>query len=198
MSHNTYYVNYDKFNVSRHFLTFSVCPILLSPQHPENSCNYFSTLFITRSSAIIRFGYRYFFIENTEQVILKKEILMAEPTNDPYADRRQHPRHPLALPWPAKGDFKGKNVDADIIDISIMGAKFLLRDFSITGFAPGHKIIWNIKLPSGGEVTTETIARWIHRFPEGFILGANFTNSTKDKVVEELHRLRQQNSAVAA
>jgi hypothetical protein len=124
---------------------------------------------------------------------------MAEPVNDPYADRRQHPRHPLALPWPAKGDINGKNVDADIIDISIMGAKFRLKDLSIqSGFEPGNKTIWNIKLPSGSEVSTETMARWIHRFPEGFILGANFTNSTKDKVIEELHRLKLQNAGAAA
>ncbi len=110
-------------------------------------------------------------------------------------DRRQHPRHPLVLPWPAKGDFNGQIVEADIIDISRMGAKFRVKDPSVqTNFTPGNKTNWTVKLPSGSEVVTETLSRWIHRFPEGYILGANFTNQVNNQIVDELQRLKHPES----
>jgi hypothetical protein len=115
---------------------------------------------------------------------------MVEAGNDSQDDRRQHPRHHLALPWPAAAEINGRKIDADIIDISKMGAKFRCKDLSIqTDFVPGKVTSWSIIMPSGSTVSARTSARWLHRFPEGYILGANFADQSSSQIVEELRRL---------
>jgi len=106
------------------------------------------------------------------------------------ADRRVHSRHALSLPWPAQADFNGRRLAADIVDISKMGAKFRLKEQSVQDdFVPGNTSVWFIRLPSGREVAAEVAARWIHRFHEGYIMGANFTDRTEHAVIDELLRL---------
>jgi hypothetical protein len=93
-------------------------------------------------------------------------------------ERRTSSRHQLSLPWSATTTMNGQDISAEMVDISIHGAKIRLPQLSSQHMlVPGTEMVWNIAMPSGKEVEVNVLSRWVHRFPEGYILGVSFIDN---------------------
>lgn len=112
------------------------------------------------------------------------------PEQTSVLERRKSSRHQLSLPWTVSTVMSGHKVSAEMIDISTMGAKIRLPEFAAHRMLiPGTELVWNIDLPSGREISVSVSSKWVHRYPEGYILGVSFVDS--NLISKELDRLLQ-------
>jgi len=110
--------------------------------------------------------------------------------NSTGSNRRVASRLEVSLPWNAELDHRGTAISAELIDISEGGAKFRSTDFSFeTGIQKGHSTDWTVVLPSGGRTRFRAEVRWLHRFPEGHIIGVSFYDSIDPGLLNEIKRL---------
>ena len=109
------------------------------------------------------------------------------------AERRQSLRHKLALPWPACATIHGETINAEMIDVSLDGAKIRLLDFAIHRImSPGYEADWTVKHPGGNKITFHALVRWLHRFPDGFVLGVYFIDGDNNIFIQEIRQLSKE------
>jgi c-di-GMP-binding flagellar brake protein YcgR len=106
------------------------------------------------------------------------------------SDRRVAFRCDVALPWNASIAHEGNNFSAELIDLSEGGAKFRSSDFSFeSGIQKGHTVDWSVDLPSGKKTRFRAEVRWLHRFPEGHIIGVRFLDAVSAVLLKELNQV---------
>jgi hypothetical protein len=106
-------------------------------------------------------------------------------TESELLERREDRRFLFSLPQPATIVCEGETHGAEMIDISLTGAKFRCtgQDKKSLPQRDGEAVC-TIRLPSGTTWSINGSIRWTIRYPEGVTLGVRFAENAEEKLAE--------------